>query len=126
LTATIVHRMQRLVEMSGIDGLTRLPNRIWLLHRMPRLLESAHEDGLSLSLALIDLDHFKRINAAVGHRAGDRVLRDLTTLLNDAIERDEWLVRLGGEELVLVMSLPTGAAWERTETLRRLVAAHRF
>lgn len=126
MTATIVYRMQRLVEMSGIDGLTRLPNRTWLLHRMPRLLESAREDGLSLSLALIDLDHFKRVNAEIGHHRGDRVLRHLTTLLNDAIDRDEWLVRLGGEELVLVMSLPTGAAWERTEMLRRLVAAHRF
>lgn len=126
LTATIVYRMQRLVEMSGIDGLTRLPNRTWLLHRLPRLLESAHEDEGSLSLALIDLDSFKRINAEVGYRNGDHVLRHVVAVLKDAIEPGEWLVRLGGEELVLVIPLPAGAAWERVETLRRLVADHRF
>ena len=126
LTATIVYRMQRLVEMSGIDGLTRLPNRTWLLHRMPRLLESAHEDGVSLSLALIDVDHFKRVNAEVGHRSGDRVLCHLASVLEEAAEAGERLVRLGGEELVLVLPLPAGAAWERVEALRRKVAAHPF
>lgn len=126
LTATIVYRMQRLVHMSGIDGLTRLPNRTWLLHRMPRLLEAAHDQGLSLSMALIDLDNFKAINADVGHRMGDQVLRHLAGVLQDGLEDDEWLVRLGGQELVVVMPLPIGAAWERMEVLRRRVAAHAF
>ena len=126
ITIIIVYRTRRLVEMSGIDGLTGLPNRTWLLHRMPRLLESAHADDSSLSLALIDLDNFKRINAREGHRTGDRVLCRLIALLEGAIEADEWLVRLGGVELVLVIPLPAGAAWERVEALRRLVAAHEF
>lgn len=126
LTATIVYRMQRLVQMSGIDGLTGLPNRTWLLHRMPWLLEAAHEQGRSLSLALIDLDHFKAINTEVGHRVGDRVLCHLAAVLQDALNESEWLVRLGGEELVLVMPLPVGAAWERMEVLRRRAAAHPF
>ena len=126
ITATIIYRMQRLVEMSGIDGLTGLPNRIWLSHRMPRLLESAHHDGTSISLALIDLDHFKRVNAKVGHRTGDRVLRRLVSVLEQEVVQGEWLVRLGGEELVLVLPLPAGAAWERVDALRRVVAAHQF
>ncbi len=126
ITATIVYRMQRLVAMSGIDGLTRLPNRIWLLHRMPRLLQSADEQGTSLSLALINLDSFKRVNAEVGYHTGDRVLRHLVGMLQDAMDPDEWLVRLGGKELVLVIPLPPGAAWERMEVLRRMVAAHAF
>ena len=126
LTATIVYRMQRLVHMSGIDGLTRLPNRTWLMHRMPRLLEAAHDQGLSLSLALIDLDNFKAINAEGGHRMGDRVLCHLARVLQDGLEENEWLVRLGGQELVVVMPLPVGAAWERMEALRRWVAAHPF
>jgi diguanylate cyclase (GGDEF)-like protein len=126
VTATVVYRMQRLVELSGTDGLTQLPNRSWLLHRMPRLLESADEDGLSLSLALIDLDHFKRVNAEAGHHAGDRALRHVVAVLKGTIEPGEWLVRLGGEELVLVMPLPMGTAWERVDALRRLLAERPF
>jgi diguanylate cyclase (GGDEF)-like protein len=126
VTATVVYRMQRLVELSGTDGLTQLPNRSWLLHRMPRLLESADEDGLSLSLALIDLDHFKRVNAEAGHHAGDRALRHVVAVLKGMIEPDEWLVRLGGEELVLVMPLPTGTAWERVDALRRRLSERPF
>ena len=46
ITAVVVYRMQRLVEMSGTDGLTGLPNRTWLLHRFPRLLDAARRDGV--------------------------------------------------------------------------------
>ena len=75
ITAMVTYRMQRVVEMSGTDGLTGLPNRIWLLHRVPRLMDAVQRDGSSLSLALIDLDHFKRINDEAGHRAGDRAIQ---------------------------------------------------
>lgn len=126
ITAMVVYRMQRLVELSGTDGLTQLPNRSWLLQRMPRLLDTASEDGGSLTLALIDLDHFKRINDDAGHRAGDRALRHVTGMLEPLLDADEWLVRLGGEEFVLVMHKPTGSAWERVDAIRRLVAQRPF
>lgn len=73
--------------------------------------------------SLTGLDRFKQINADAGHRTGDRVLRHVAALLHEASDHDDWLVRLGGEEFVLVMPLPAGAAWERVEALRRLVAA---
>ncbi|MGV8940388.1 MAG: GGDEF domain-containing protein [Lysobacter sp.] len=126
ITVTVVYRMQRLIELSGTDGLTQLHNRSWLLHRMPRLLAAADEDGFSLSLALIDLDHFKRVNAEAGHHAGDRALRHVVSVLNGTIGPGEWLVRLGGEELVLVMPFPMGTAWERVDGLRRLLAERPF
>ncbi|MGY0620339.1 diguanylate cyclase [Lysobacter sp. A378] len=126
LTATVVYRTQRLVEMSGTDGLTRLPNRTWLLHRMPRLLQAANQDGHSLSLALIDIDHFKRVNDEAGHHAGDRALRHVVSVIQEAVEPGDWLVRLGGEELVLVMRQPVGTAWERVEAIRHVLAEHPF
>ncbi|MDQ3228835.1 MAG: GGDEF domain-containing protein [Pseudomonadota bacterium] len=126
ITTTVVYRMQRLVEMSGTDGLTRLPNRTWLLHRFPRLVDAARNDGASLSLALIDLDYFKRINDEVGHQAGDRALVHVVQVLLGHIEKNEWLVRLGGEEFVLLLRRPMGSAWERVDMLRRAVAEAPF
>ncbi|CAA9327601.1 MAG: hypothetical protein AVDCRST_MAG71-1598 [uncultured Lysobacter sp.] len=126
VTAVLVYRMQRLVEMSGVDGLTRLPNRTWLLHRMPRLFDAAREDSNSLTLALINLDHFKRINDDAGHHVGDRALRHVVTVLRESAGPGEWLVRLGGEEFVLVMLKPIGTAWERVDALRRILASRPF
>lgn len=119
ITAMVVYRMQRLVEMSGTDGLTRLPNRTWLLYRVPRLFDSVRHDGDSLTLALIDLDHFKRINDTHGHHAGDRALRHVVSVLRELSEPGEWLVRIGGAEFVLLMRKPIGTAWERVDAIRR-------
>jgi diguanylate cyclase (GGDEF)-like protein len=126
ITAVVVYRMQRLVEMSGTDGLTSLPNRTWLLHRFPRLLDAARRDGVSLCVALIDLDHFKRINDEIGHHAGDRALLHVVDLVRDSLEDGEWLARLGGEEFVLVLRKPLGTSWERVDGLRRALFARRF
>ena len=126
ITAVIVYRMQRLVEMSGTDGLTALPNRTWLLHRFPRLLDAARRDGVSLCVALIDLDHFKRINDEIGHHAGDRALLHVVDLVRDSLEDGEWLARLGGEEFVLVLRKPLGTSWERVDGLRRTLFSRRF
>jgi len=126
ITVAVVYRMQKLVEMSGIDGLTGLPNRTWLLHRFPALLEAARNDGVSLCLALIDLDGFKRINDEIGHHAGDRALLHVVGLLQDSPEDGEWLIRLGGEEFVMILRKPLGTSWERLDGLRRNLLARRF
>jgi two-component system, cell cycle response regulator len=126
ITAMVTYRMQRVVEMSGTDGLTGLPNRIWLLHRAPRLMDAVQRDGSSLSLALIDLDHFKRINDEAGHRAGDRAIRHVVSTLRDAAEPGESLVRIGGQEFVLLLSKPIGTAWERVDALRRQLLQRPF
>ena len=126
ITTMLVVRMQQVVDMSGTDGLTGLPNRTWLLHRMPRLFDTVRAGGGTLTLALIDLDHFKRVNDEVGHRAGDRALRHVVAALKQMAEPGEWLVRLGGEEFVLVLRKPIGTAWERVDLIRRLVAEQPF
>lgn len=124
--AAMVYRTQRLVELSGNDGLTGLPNRTLLVHHFPVLLDSAREHGGSLSLALINLDRFRRINDEAGHLAGDRTLRHAVDVLREELEQGDLLVRLGGEEFVLLLQLPAGRAWERMEALRLHLANRQF
>ncbi len=126
LTATIVYRMQRLVELSGNDGLTGLPNRTWLLQRMPHLFAMARNSGGSMTLAMLDLDGFKRINDEIGHLGGDRALRHVAAALSEMVGEHEALVRIGGQEFVLVMHCPVGSAWERLDRQRRSLAERPF
>ena len=126
IATTIVYRMQRLVDMSGSDSLTGLPNRTWLMHRFPSMLDATRGQGGSLSVCLIDLDYFKRINDELGHHAGDRALRHVVDTLNQRMEEGDWLARLGGEEFALLLPLPIGRGWERLEIMRRAVASQPF
>lgn len=126
VTTLIVFRMQRLVQMSGTDGLTGLPNRTFLNHRVPQIISDARAEGDTLCIALLDLDYFKQINDELGHQAGDRALKHIVETLRLELRRDEPLLRVGGEEFVLVLRQPLGAAWERVDQLRRKVAAACF
>jgi diguanylate cyclase (GGDEF)-like protein len=119
VTMLIVYRMQRLVAMSGTDGLTGLPNRSYLNHRVPRILSDARMVGDTMCLALVDLDFFKRINDELGHQAGDRALRHVVEVLRLELRRDEPMLRVGGEEFVVLLRQPLGAGWERMDGLRR-------
>jgi two-component system cell cycle response regulator len=126
LTVTIVYRMQRLIESSGTDGLTGLPNRAWLVQRMPRILEAVREDGESLTLALLDLDDFKRVNAMAGHLVGDRAIRHLAGAMREILGPRERLARIGGQEFVLLLRCPIGNAWERLDRLRQMMIERPF
>jgi diguanylate cyclase (GGDEF)-like protein len=126
VTAMVVFRAQRLTQLSGTDGLTGLPNRSYLTTRVPAEVADARDAGRTLSLALIDLDHFRHINAELGHLAGDRALRHAVQVLRQELGREEPMMRVGGEEFVVLMHLPIGAAWERMEVLRRRLEAQPF
>lgn len=126
LTATIVYRMQRLVELSGNDGLTGLPNRSWLLQRMPHLYALARNTGGSMTLAMLDIDSFRRINDEIGHAGGDRALRHIAAALSEMVGENEALVRIGGQEFVMVLHCPVGSAWERLDRQRRTLAERPF
>lgn len=126
VTATIVYRMQRLVDLSGRDGLTGLPNRTWLLQSMPRMFAAARASGASLTLALLDLDGFRRINDEAGHQGGDRAIRQVAAELREMLEENEHVARIGGQEFVLLLRCPVGSAWERLDRRRRLLAERPF
>jgi len=126
LTLVVVFRIQRLVELSGTDGLTGLPNRSHLKLRVPELLENARREGMTLTMGLVDLDRFRRINEDHGHRTGDRALRHVTEVLRRALDEHSVIIRIGGEEFMVLMPMPMGPAWEHMEQLRMAVEERPF
>lgn len=90
------------------DGLTGLPNRQLLQDRLERATESARREGHEVAVLLMDLDRFKDINDALGHSAGDRLLKLVGARLQDAVRRSDTVARLGGDEFVLVVDGTSG------------------
>lgn len=111
-----------LAEQAVRDPLTGLYNRRYLMRR----LEEALGDPASapLSVAIIDLDHFKRVNDVYGHPAGDQVLVLVARSLSSGVRPSDALARHGGEEFVLMMPRTSAEqAWRLVDSLRRRVAA---
>lgn len=122
-----IHRLQEeLRERAVRDGLTNLFNRRYLDETLERELARAKREGYPLSLVMIDIDHFKRLNDTYGHQAGDKVLRELAALLWGDIRAEDVPCRYGGEEfLVLLPRMPLDVALERAEGWRRTFQATR-
>jgi diguanylate cyclase (GGDEF)-like protein len=107
------------------DELTGLGNRRHLDQRLPLLLESAATQHLPLTVALIDLDHFKRINDRFGHAVGDKVLEVVAQKLRENTRSSDVLARIGGEEFLVVFAdMPQAQSLEVCERLRARVAGH--
>lgn len=105
------------------DALTGLFNRRHLNELMTHELARCARNGEPLSLLMIDIDHFKRINDTHGHQVGDEVLRETARLLTERARASDMLFRYGGEEFLLVL-LPADAivAKEVAEELRQRYA----
>ncbi len=93
-------RVQRLAHF---DALTGLPNRVLLEDRARVALAAAQRHARPLALMFLDLDHFKSVNDALGHRVGDAVLVQLAALLKGAVRDEDTLCRLGGDEFVMLL-----------------------
>ena len=112
----------RLREFATTDQLTGLLNRRTFEERIRDELLKARRQATSLSLVMVDLDHFKQVNDRYGHRAGDEVLRSVATALRHAVRRTDLVSRWGGEEFAIAYldSSPNEAA-RNAEQLRRSV-----
>jgi diguanylate cyclase (GGDEF)-like protein len=99
-------RVQRLLvateNLSRLDPLTGLFNRRFLVEQAPRLWRQARRDGSRVAAMVLDLDHFKRLNDAHGHAAGDAVLQAVADALAATVRPSDILARTGGEELVVL------------------------
>jgi len=115
---------QQTLELSFTDPLTGVPNRRQLFLRLENEVSRALRFGDPVSLLMIDLDLFKRINDAHGHTVGDGVLRGVALALRRSIRKIDIVARYGGEEFCVVLPrVGKPEALEVAEKLRRAVAA---
>jgi diguanylate cyclase (GGDEF)-like protein len=120
-------RVQRLLAhtlaLSSTDPLTGLSNRRSLVEQAPRIWRQARRDGQRVAVLVLDLDHFKRLNDAFGHAAGDAVLRSVAAALSATVRPADVLARTGGEELVVLgLVADPSEARHLAERLRKAVA----
>ena len=112
------HRRQ-LAALANLDALTGLPNRRHTAQMATEALERAERDGQPVTIALIDLDHFKVINDRAGHAGGDLVLKQFAQASREVMRASDTFGRWGGEEFLLVMpGAPLDIALGVVERLR--------
>lgn len=113
--------------LATTDSLTGLLNRREFTRILESEMDRARRYGTSLSLAMYDLDYFKRVNDAFGHDMGDQVLKTITGLVTQNIRGVDVAARWGGEEFMLLMpQSDLAAAKSATEKLRQTIAQYRF
>lgn len=108
---------ERLNSLAFYDSLTGLPNRNLLRERLSRAVASAQRNCRGFALLYIDVDRFKDVNDALGHDAGDELLRQIAARLQKSLRRTDTVARLGGDEFVVILdeSAESGTA-ESTAT----------
>lgn len=115
---------ETVARLSQMDELTGLGNRRHLLEAAEVLHQQSRRNGQPLSMALLDLDHFKRLNDTYGHPAGDRVLVAFSKALKEETRQADIVARMGGEEFcVLMPDTPADGALQLADRIRQRVAA---
>lgn len=119
--------VQNAIELAAMDPLTGLGNRRFFEKQLAEALERAAHGGRSVSLMMIDVDHFKQINDQYGHEAGDHVLRSLAQRIKGVLRRTDPVCRYGGEEfLALLPDTPLVSATRVAERVRTMVESTPF
>ncbi|OGQ86452.1 MAG: hypothetical protein A2289_17755 [Deltaproteobacteria bacterium RIFOXYA12_FULL_58_15] len=109
--------MEELRSEADLDVLTGLFSRRYLDRQLAAQFEVAAQGGNALTVALMDVDHFGRVNKEFGWPSGDRILADIAQRVRSHVRESDWVARYGGEEICLVMH---GTITEADTVLRRL------
>jgi len=113
-----------LARLASVDPLTGLRNRRAIEEYLHDALSAARRHELSLSLLVVDVDHFKNVNDRLGHRSGDVVLAHTATVLDGALRAEDAIGRWGGEEFLVVLpGTDEEGALSATERLRAALIA---
>jgi diguanylate cyclase (GGDEF)-like protein len=123
----LLKKNEALERLSTIDELTGLRNRRYLMESVSNEFQRARRFRTPLTLMMLDLDHFKKVNDTYGHPAGDAVLRGVSELLIGQTRATDVVGRYGGEEImVLLTQTGIGGARAYAEICRRRIAAAPF
>lgn len=96
-------QQEQLLYQAHYDALTGLPNRFLCLDRLEQSVKAARRHGWRSALLFLDLDDFKKVNDALGHEVGDRVLVSAAARLREAVREEDTVGRLGGDEFVVLI-----------------------
>ena len=121
------HNFDRMKQLAYVDGLTGIHNRRYFEMRLVEELERAGRFQGRMSLIMLDIDHFKKMNDEFGHLLGDEMLRAVSGILKQQLRKMDMVCRYGGDEFAIVVPETAGeSAMRVAEKLRRQVEAHFF
>jgi diguanylate cyclase (GGDEF)-like protein len=123
----LLRTQEKMRQYAERDELTGLWNHRIIMERLRQEVDRSARDRMSLTVILMDLDHFKDVNDNFGHPAGDLVLKEISGIIQRAVRNYDWVGRYGGEELMIILpgSSFVGARL-RAEQLRMAVQAARI
>lgn len=121
------HYVERIRQLSYLDGLTGIFNRRFFELRILEEIERARRCGTGMAVVMIDIDQFKRLNDEFGHLLGDEVLRQVSSLFHQQLRKIDVVCRYGGEEFAILLTQTSSQhALGVAEKLRRLVEGWQF
>lgn len=112
-------------ELARRDGLTDIYNRQYFQEILEDEFKSAERENYSLSLAIFDIDYFKKFNDLYGHMFGDKVLISIIKTIKPILRKNDIIARYGGEEFIILFPRTNlNEAYEKVETLRKIISDH--
>lgn len=119
---TLKQQRDQLMSMAAYDQLTGLYNRHYLFHSAKKKIARSIRHKVPMSLAMMDIDYFKKINDQHGHPIGDAVLKKVAALLNEQSRKEDIVARFGGEEFIILFDHTVlHSAQKKAEQLRQLI-----
>ena len=123
----LIRSSERMKKMSIFDEQTQTYNSKYFRRLLDEELERAGRYGHSLTLLMLDIDHFKKINDRLGRKGGDQVLRQLAALISQTLRHPDNLARFGGEEFVVLLpETEKNEGLVVAERLRQTISDHKF